>query len=392
LEPVQDELEPEPPPVVLRPAGPGGGQHGRVVGGASGELLAQRARPRPRRPRLRARHGRGERVARVRAQQEHGVHLLTTGETRLGEHRDRALDPRDLARAHHAIAHRRLRQPGVAQPVLAQQPGPLFDPRPPAGAGQHRRFADRGLDRDRDQLRLAGHVPVQRHLRDAEGVGHALHGHRPQAVGVGDPHGRVRDRGEGQRRPRPAGGSARRSPEQLDNPSGLVAHPFSDPLLPPRRRCRKQYPIDTVYSGHSTRTAGASTGRVVHDTGPPRSVPRRRAVFIPDPTGGGTMGSIKSGLFISLDGVIEAPETWHFDYWNDEMGAAVGALMEGGDAMLLGRTTCEGLAGHWPTADPDDPMTKQMNSARKYVVSNTLTEATWENSTIVSGDVKAELT
>ncbi|HLU57653.1 MAG TPA: dihydrofolate reductase family protein [Pseudonocardia sp.] len=104
------------------------------------------------------------------------------------------------------------------------------------------------------------------------------------------------------------------------------------------------------------------------------------------------MGSIKSGLFISLDGVIEAPETWHFDYWNDEMGAAVGALMEGGDAMLLGRTTYEGFAGYWPTADPDDPMTKQMNSARKYVVSNTLTEATWENSTIVSGDVKAELT
>ena len=39
------------------------------------------------------------------------------------------------------------------------------------------------------------------------------------------------------------------------------------------------------------------------------------------------MGFIKSGLFISLDGVIEAPETWHFPYFNDEMGAAVGELM-----------------------------------------------------------------
>ena len=104
------------------------------------------------------------------------------------------------------------------------------------------------------------------------------------------------------------------------------------------------------------------------------------------------MGSIKSGLFISLDGVIESPETWHFDYWNDEMGAAVGALMEGNDAMLLGRKTYDGFAEYWPQADPDDPMTKQMNEAQKYVVSNTLTEATWENSTIVSGDVKAELT
>ena len=104
------------------------------------------------------------------------------------------------------------------------------------------------------------------------------------------------------------------------------------------------------------------------------------------------MGSIKAGLFISLDGVIESPETWHFDYWNDEMGEAVGALMDGNDAMLLGRRTYDGFAAYWPDADPDDPITKQMNTARKYVVSNTLTEATWENSTIVSGDVKAELT
>lgn len=104
------------------------------------------------------------------------------------------------------------------------------------------------------------------------------------------------------------------------------------------------------------------------------------------------MGSIKSALFISLDGVIESPETWHFDYWNDEMGAAVGALMEGNDAMLLGRTTYDGFADYWPKADPEDPMTKQMNASQKYVVSTTLTEATWENSTIVSGDVKAELT
>ncbi|GAA5127038.1 dihydrofolate reductase family protein [Pseudonocardia adelaidensis] len=103
------------------------------------------------------------------------------------------------------------------------------------------------------------------------------------------------------------------------------------------------------------------------------------------------MGSIKSSLFISLDGVIESPETWHFDYFNDEMGAAVGALMDN-DGMLLGRRTYDGFAEYWPTADPEDPITGQMNGARKYVVSNTLTEATWENSTIVSGDVKSELT
>jgi len=104
------------------------------------------------------------------------------------------------------------------------------------------------------------------------------------------------------------------------------------------------------------------------------------------------MGFIKSGLFISLDGVIEAPETWHFPYFDDQMGAVVGELMSESDATLIGRKTYEGFAAYWPTADPDDPMTAAMNSARKYVVSNTLTDATWENSSVISGDVAAELT
>jgi dihydrofolate reductase len=104
------------------------------------------------------------------------------------------------------------------------------------------------------------------------------------------------------------------------------------------------------------------------------------------------MGSIKSNLFISLDGVIESPETWHFDYFDDEMGAVVSAAISETDAMLLGRQTYDEFAGYWPNADPADPITGQMNGARKYVVSSTLTDATWENSTVITGDVAAELT
>jgi dihydrofolate reductase len=103
------------------------------------------------------------------------------------------------------------------------------------------------------------------------------------------------------------------------------------------------------------------------------------------------VGSIKSSLFISLDGVIERPETWHFGYFNDEMGAVVGELMGGSDATLLGRQTYDEFAGYWPDADPSDPITGQMNGSRKYVVSTTLTDAAWENSTLISGDVRAEL-
>jgi dihydrofolate reductase len=101
--------------------------------------------------------------------------------------------------------------------------------------------------------------------------------------------------------------------------------------------------------------------------------------------------TIKASLFISLDGVIESPEAWHFEYFNDEMGDAVGALMGDAEATLLGRQTYDEFAAYWPNADPEDPFTAVMNGAKKYVVSTTLAEAGWENSTVVNGDVKTEL-
>ena len=66
------------------------------------------------------------------------------------------------------------------------------------------------------------------------------------------------------------------------------------------------------------------------------------------------MGFIKSSLFISLDGVIEAPETWHFPYFNDQMGDVVSEQMSNTDATLLGRHTYDAFASYWPTADPGE--------------------------------------
>lgn len=57
------------------------------------------------------------------------------------------------------------------------------------------------------------------------------------------------------------------------------------------------------------------------------------------------MRKIVAGLFISLDGVVEAPNTWHFPYFNEEMGAVVAAQMEAADTLLLGRRTYEEFAG-----------------------------------------------
>jgi dihydrofolate reductase len=102
------------------------------------------------------------------------------------------------------------------------------------------------------------------------------------------------------------------------------------------------------------------------------------------------MRKIVAGLFISLDGVVEAPNEWQFPYFNEEMGNAVQSLMNSSDAMLLGRRTYEEFAAYWPTSTDD--FADHMNGTPKYVVSNTLTAAEWQNSTLISGDVIKELT
>ena len=101
------------------------------------------------------------------------------------------------------------------------------------------------------------------------------------------------------------------------------------------------------------------------------------------------MRKIIAGMFIALDGVVEAPDQWHFPYFDDEMGAAVQSMMDGSDAMLLGRRSYEEFASYWPTSTDD--FADYMNGTPKYVVSNTLTSADWQNSTLVSGDVVKEL-
>ena len=103
------------------------------------------------------------------------------------------------------------------------------------------------------------------------------------------------------------------------------------------------------------------------------------------------MRKIVAGLFISLDGVVEAPETWHFAYFNDEMGEIVGGQMAEADTMLLGRRTYEEFASYWPNAT-DGPIATQMNGTPKLVASRTLREVTWQNARLLGDDVAAELT
>jgi dihydrofolate reductase len=103
------------------------------------------------------------------------------------------------------------------------------------------------------------------------------------------------------------------------------------------------------------------------------------------------MGKIVSNFFISLDGVVEAPDQWHMSYFNDEMGAAVGRGMETNRGFLMGRTLYDEWAAFWPQQSPDDEFAKFFNSIPKYVVSNSLEKAEWNNTTIISGDVAPRL-
>jgi dihydrofolate reductase len=87
---------------------------------------------------------------------------------------------------------------------------------------------------------------------------------------------------------------------------------------------------------------------------------------------------------MSLDGVIDAP-TWTFEYGFDpQMGEAIGAVTARCQGILLGRTTYEMFEPAWSTRTvEDDPGAPFFNDTTKYVVSGTLTTATWRNSEIV---------
>ena len=104
------------------------------------------------------------------------------------------------------------------------------------------------------------------------------------------------------------------------------------------------------------------------------------------------MRKIIAGLFLSLDGVVEAPDQWHFPYWSDEMGEVIGSQMAAADTLLLGRVTYQEFAAYWPHQTGDVPMADYMNTTPKLVVSTTLDTVAWQNSTLISGNVVEELT
>ena len=116
------------------------------------------------------------------------------------------------------------------------------------------------------------------------------------------------------------------------------------------------------------------------------------------------MGMLAVDLFITLDGVYQAPGGpeedpehgfeyggWQAPYLDDESGAVIGAGIDRLDALLLGRKTYDIFAGYWPDQG-DDPIAVKFNAVPKFVASRTLTDPTWQGTTVVSDvatDVRA---
>jgi dihydrofolate reductase len=105
------------------------------------------------------------------------------------------------------------------------------------------------------------------------------------------------------------------------------------------------------------------------------------------------MRKVVAAEFVSLDGVFEAPDRWHFPYFDDEMEQAIGEGFAASDAMLMGRVNYEEWAAYWPKQDPEEnPIAATMNGTQKYVVSTTLEEPlAWSNSTLIEEDVAEEI-
>ena len=103
------------------------------------------------------------------------------------------------------------------------------------------------------------------------------------------------------------------------------------------------------------------------------------------------MGRIVSNFFISLDGVVESPDKWHFPYFDDAMGAIVGEGMATTSAFLMGRRLYDEWSSYWPEQGPEVPFSEFINTIPKYVLSTTLDNPTWQNTTVLSHDVAEQV-
>jgi dihydrofolate reductase len=90
--------------------------------------------------------------------------------------------------------------------------------------------------------------------------------------------------------------------------------------------------------------------------------------------------------YVTLDGVFEEPGHWSFPYFDEDAMHFKSDELTAADAQLLGRKTYEGFAAAWPTMEGTGEFGVKMNTMPKYVVSSTLKDPKWTNTTVLDSD------
>jgi dihydrofolate reductase len=117
------------------------------------------------------------------------------------------------------------------------------------------------------------------------------------------------------------------------------------------------------------------------------------------------MPKIIVNAFLTLDGVMQAPGGpdedpeggfphggWQAPYADEAMGRRVVEGFADADGFLLGRKTCDIFANYWPKiTDPANAIATALNTRPKHVVSRSLERVSWNNASLIKGDVVAEL-
>lgn len=105
------------------------------------------------------------------------------------------------------------------------------------------------------------------------------------------------------------------------------------------------------------------------------------------------MRKVVARLLMSLDGVVESPDKWEFDSFDDDVREDLRSQISAEDAMLLGRTTYEEWEPYWPISTIE-PFATHINNAQKIVVSTTLEEVKWaekNNATLAQANLAEEI-
>lgn len=102
------------------------------------------------------------------------------------------------------------------------------------------------------------------------------------------------------------------------------------------------------------------------------------------------MRKLVSGMFMSLDGVVESP-SWAAPYFDEELAGWIGAGLPQADSILLGAHTYLEFAELWPREGSSTPMAAFLNNTEKFVVSRTLEALDWGPASLLRGELAEEV-